>query len=292
MSTPISGFTAIPNPQMLAFMPIQSYLMMFFAGAGWQIGKRKISAIPNDSFNKLSINDLLKMFTADLKETIPTLEKSLQDVTPMVGILVEQYGDFVKEAIKHLPTAVQNALGPTAFQADNLGDLKAWLEKQSILPSLPSASGHIDTSTKTTITGTSGRETTPALLDYFRRQLEKQQAAEASTIIKSALPATGIQPRERKRISTQTAKREYNMLSSQLSKEKSRLARMPKTERKAIVTRKRILFSGFGRKKPATYRKVTTYTTVVPFATIQQIAKIKSIQSRMAQEKAKYPWAF
>ncbi len=111
MSSPISGFTAIPNPQMLAFMPIQSYLMMFFAGAGWQIGKRKISAIPNDSFNRMSVNDLLKTFTADLKETIPTMERSLQDVTPLVRILVEQYGDFIRAAIDALPVTLQKAFG-------------------------------------------------------------------------------------------------------------------------------------------------------------------------------------
>jgi len=111
MSLPITGFTAVPNPQMLAFMPIQSYLMMYFAGAGWQIGKRKISAIPNDQFNKMSANDLLKGFTADLRETIPTLERSMNDVTPLVKILIEQYGDFVKEAINALPAAAQTVAG-------------------------------------------------------------------------------------------------------------------------------------------------------------------------------------
>ncbi len=111
MSSPITGFTAIPNPQMLAFMPIQSYLMMYFAGAGWQIGKRKISAIPNDKFNAMSANDLLKGFTADLRETIPTLERSMLDVTPLIKILIEQYGDFVKEAIAALPAAAQTVAG-------------------------------------------------------------------------------------------------------------------------------------------------------------------------------------
>ncbi len=110
MSSPISGFTAIPNPQMLAFMPIQSYLMMYFAGAGWQIGKRKISAIPNDKFNKMSAKDLLEGFTADLRGTIPTLERSLQDITPLIKTLIEQYGDFVTVALKEIPQAAQNVI--------------------------------------------------------------------------------------------------------------------------------------------------------------------------------------
>ncbi len=111
MSSPITGFTAIPNPQMLAFMPIQSYLMMYFAGAGWQIGKRKISAIPNDQFNKMSANDLLQGFTADLRSTIPTLERSMNDITPLIKVLIEQYGDFIKTAIAALPAAAQTVAG-------------------------------------------------------------------------------------------------------------------------------------------------------------------------------------
>ncbi len=118
MSSPISGFTAIPNPQMLAFMPIQSYLMMYFAGAGWQIGKRKVSAIPNDKFNPMSAKDLLEGFTADLKDSIPVLERSLQDITPLIKILIEQYGDFIKEAIAATPQAILNIFGggDTTFQ--------------------------------------------------------------------------------------------------------------------------------------------------------------------------------
>ncbi len=111
MSLPISGFTAIPNPQMLAFMPIQSYLMMYFAGAGWQIGKRKISAIPNDQFNKMSANDLLEGFTADLRGSIPTLERSLNDITPLISTLMKQFGDFIKEAINVVPEVAQSVFG-------------------------------------------------------------------------------------------------------------------------------------------------------------------------------------
>ncbi len=146
MSSPLSGFTAVPNPQMLSFMPIQSYLMMYFAGAGWQIGKRKISAIPNDKFNNMSANDLLKGFTADLRETIPTLESSLQDVTPLVRILIEQYGDFIKEILKVTPVVSKDVLfgDQGIFSPTEVGnkalidDIMNFLRKQ--FPSLPEAS--------------------------------------------------------------------------------------------------------------------------------------------------------
>ncbi len=110
MSSPISGFTAIPNPQMLAFMPIQSYLMMYFAGSGWQYGKRRISAMSNEQFNKLTPEELLQQHTLELKNMIPTLERSLNDVTPLVRVLIEQYGDFIKEALRAVPQAIANSL--------------------------------------------------------------------------------------------------------------------------------------------------------------------------------------
>ncbi len=114
MSSPISGFTAIPNPQMLAFMPIQSYLMMYFAGSAWQFGKRKISAKSNEEFNKLTMKTLLEEHTIELKSVIPTLEKSMDDVTPLIRILIEQYGDFVREAIRALPEAIGNIFQGTS----------------------------------------------------------------------------------------------------------------------------------------------------------------------------------
>ncbi len=133
MSSPISGFTAIPNPQMLAFMPIQSYLMMYFAGAGWQIGKRKVSAIPNDEFNKMSAKQLLEGFTADLRSTIPTLERSLNDITPLIRTLIEQYGDFIKIALDVIPQVAGDVV-KSQFSEGSFAD---WLMKQ--FPNLPEA---------------------------------------------------------------------------------------------------------------------------------------------------------
>ncbi len=121
MSSPISGFTAIPNPQMLAFMPIQSYLMMYFAGSGWQYGKRKISAMSNDQFNKLTPEELLKQHSIELKNMLPTLQKSLDDVTPLVRILIEQYGDFIREALKAMPEAIGNIFQQSGIQESQFG---------------------------------------------------------------------------------------------------------------------------------------------------------------------------
>ncbi len=151
MSSPISGFTAIPNPQMLAFMPIQSYLMMYFAGSGWQYGKRKISAMSNEQFNKLTPEELLKQHSIELKNMLPTLDKTLNDVSPLIRTLIEQYGDFVREAIKAVPQAVSNIFqaGPTAVAGGGahsglLTYAQIQLQQQVALEELKHAGSHQD----------------------------------------------------------------------------------------------------------------------------------------------------
>ncbi len=103
-------------------MPIQSYLMMYFAGSGWQYGKRKISAMSNEQFNKLTPEQLLQQHSIELKNMLPTLEKSLNDVTPLVKILIEQYGDFIIEAIKVMPKVVENVGAGLGKQIFDIGE--------------------------------------------------------------------------------------------------------------------------------------------------------------------------
>lgn len=109
--SPLSGFTAIPNPQMLAFMGAQSFIMMYQAGEGWQYGKRKISAMSNDEFNKLTPQIVLEKQAVVLKEALPTIQKSMDAMTPLVGTIVEQYGDFIREIIKAIPGLFENIFG-------------------------------------------------------------------------------------------------------------------------------------------------------------------------------------
>ncbi len=149
MSSPISAFTAVPNPQMLAFMATQSFLMMQMAGAGWQYGKRKISAMKNQEFNALTVNSLLQKEVADVREAIPTIIKSIEDMTPMVGHIVAQYGDFIKEIIKAMPKVVENIYksdSPPSLETFNIESiinplLPAFAEDSATLPPITNESG-------------------------------------------------------------------------------------------------------------------------------------------------------
>ncbi len=108
MSSPLSAFTAIPNPQMLAFMGAQSFIMMYQAGEGWQYGKRKISAMSNEEFNALTPQIVMEKQAVVLRSALSTIEKSMNDMTPMVGSIIKQYGDFIREIIAAIPETIQN----------------------------------------------------------------------------------------------------------------------------------------------------------------------------------------
>ena len=58
--------------------------MMFAAGGAWQYGKRRISAMDNETFNKLTPNALLQEHMELLREAIPSIQKSIQDMTPLI----------------------------------------------------------------------------------------------------------------------------------------------------------------------------------------------------------------
>ncbi len=111
MSSPLSGFTAVPNPQMLAFMGAQSFVMMFQAGEGWQYGKRRISAMSNEDFNKLTPERLLQNQAATLRSSLGTIEKSMNDMTPMIETIIRQYGDFMREIIRVTPSVSLSVTG-------------------------------------------------------------------------------------------------------------------------------------------------------------------------------------
>ncbi len=77
MVLPVGGFFPIPLAMMIPFMATQSLVMGEAFGKAFQFGKRKISSMSNDDFNKLKIEDVAsEMFTSykniegKLKESI------------------------------------------------------------------------------------------------------------------------------------------------------------------------------------------------------------------------------
>jgi len=108
-----SGFTAVPNPLMLGFMTMQSYMMMLAAGEAWQYGKRRISALSNDEFNKLAKDDRKfgEMIAKQMKEMQPIIEESLTQYDDLVPVIVKEMAEFAKRMVETAPEAVGQFTG-------------------------------------------------------------------------------------------------------------------------------------------------------------------------------------
>ncbi len=141
MVIPISAFTAVPNPQMLAFMGSQSFVMMEMAGEAWQYGKRRISAMSNEDFNKLTPEQVHINQTQMLQRLIPTIEKSMDAMTPMLETIISQYGDFMRLIIAQIPELIQAATGTGSAGEAVVTLAEPWWWKiwKNLFPSLPEA---------------------------------------------------------------------------------------------------------------------------------------------------------
>lgn len=103
MVLPLNFFTALPNPTMLGFMSVQSLLMMYFAGVGFQYGKRKISAMSNEDFNKLDAKKMVDMLGRDVNSMAPTLLNMINLGVPMTDKLIDATADVIERTGKALP---------------------------------------------------------------------------------------------------------------------------------------------------------------------------------------------
>ncbi len=119
MSLPISGFMPIPLAIMPPFMAYQSLVMGDAFGRAFQFGKRKISAMTNDEFNKLDVVTMFESISNEYTRMIPTVEKSMAASTDLQVAIVKEMlkvlpalgkellkmvtgGDTGSEAFKHL----------------------------------------------------------------------------------------------------------------------------------------------------------------------------------------------
>ncbi len=90
----------LPLAIMIPFMGMQSGVMAQQFGVNFQYGKRKISAMSNEEFNKLTPEQLQIDFSKQITGMIPTWEQSLKEMRPFQRmIFVEMLAAF-KEAVQ------------------------------------------------------------------------------------------------------------------------------------------------------------------------------------------------
>jgi len=92
-------------------MGAQSIIMGEAFGKGFQFGKRKISALSNEDFNKLSLAELWKDTSTDVSKLIPSLKEGMTESRELQSFIVKE----LIAVVKQLPADIlQGIAGPEA----------------------------------------------------------------------------------------------------------------------------------------------------------------------------------
>ncbi len=115
MVLPVGGFFPIPLAMMIPFMATQSLIMGESFGKGFQFGKRKISAMDNASFNKLTMEQVASEMFQSYNNILPNLKQSIADSADFQNHIFAQLILLGPNLISALSGAVlQPSPGPTA----------------------------------------------------------------------------------------------------------------------------------------------------------------------------------
>ncbi len=92
----IGFFAPLPLALMMPFMAGQSLLMGESFGKGFQYGKRKISSMSNEEFNKMTAADLGQQIATDYDAIIPSLEQAVRASTAFQRMIFTEMGEVLK----------------------------------------------------------------------------------------------------------------------------------------------------------------------------------------------------
>ncbi len=92
----IGFFAPLPLALMLPFMAGQSMIMGEAFGKSYQYGKRKISSMSNEEFNKLSPKDLANEIMSDYNNIVPALSNSVKASSEFQSTIIKELVDVVK----------------------------------------------------------------------------------------------------------------------------------------------------------------------------------------------------
>ncbi len=151
MVLPIGFFAPLPLPMMIPFMGIQSAVMAEQFGTLFQYGKRRISAMSNEEFNKLTPQMLQDRMTKQIQHMIPEMEKQIQAMRPMTTIIIKEFLAYLTSAGEALNPFTQG--GPFYTPPPEQGS-KQQIQDETGIPTFLQAGaeevGTLTTSTKET----------------------------------------------------------------------------------------------------------------------------------------------
>ncbi len=111
---PISGFLPVPLPMMIPFMGAQSLVIGKMFGEGFQYGKRKISAMPNEEFNKLTFEAMMSNARDEMQASIPTMIQAMQDMKPMVTAVIHEFTNYLSLVLEQAPSEAEQVISSAA----------------------------------------------------------------------------------------------------------------------------------------------------------------------------------
>ncbi len=85
-------------------MGAQSLVIGKMFGEGFQYGKRKISAMPNEEFNALTFEKMMSNARDEMQASIPTMIAAMQDMKPMVAAVVHEFTNYLSLVIQEAPS--------------------------------------------------------------------------------------------------------------------------------------------------------------------------------------------
>ncbi len=90
----------LPLAMMIPFMGIQSAVMAKQFGENFQFGKRRISAMSNDEFNKLTPKLMMSNANKELADMIPEMKESITSMNDFQEFLVREFLIMIDNIIK------------------------------------------------------------------------------------------------------------------------------------------------------------------------------------------------
>ncbi len=89
----------LPLAMMIPFMGIQSAVMAKQFGENFQYGKRRISAMSNEEFNKLTPQKIQENANAELKAMIPSMQASVEDMKEFQKFLIHKFVEMMEDVL-------------------------------------------------------------------------------------------------------------------------------------------------------------------------------------------------
>ncbi len=195
---------------MIPFMGAQSLVIGKMFGEGFQYGKRKISAMPNEEFNKLTFQDMMSNAREELKASVPTMQAALGDMAPLVDTVVREFFNYISQVTKIVTGTGE---GPRIFQeeGEQIGEAIA----HGLGTHLPAAhAGTASTSIPVTPQGPQKPFQLPTSVPVGTTFTRTLAQAQADT---SASRGTGIIRTEAgKKAAGQSQKLEFNKLTAEI----------------------------------------------------------------------------